>query len=401
MQRRDILKGISLAGAGGLSMGLLQPALAAAKATGDGTETAAAMAQLAEVIARKDASFVDPAWRLFNKDMQAEARLMLLHTVNHALDTWLAADPARPMFKRWHYPDKKLFGDNPDAIYYEAPVSAQHSYRISGNIDGATYTSFTVELARDDKGDLGQLGATLNDSEFKVESDGSYEIIASATPQKGNWLRLDPTAKSLTTRHYFELPESVAANPLRNLPIEIDPLEPPGPGEPPSDAAIAASIRRVALWVGQSVNPPGQDFTFPWVSKVPNQLPPPTVDKANEEIGYAAKDNVYSMAPWLLQPDQALIIRGRWPKCRFANIALWNLFLQTLDYRYRQVSLNRVQTALEPDGSFKMILAHQDPGLPNWLDTEGRMIGMMFWRFQLPEGDIQPLTTELVPFETL
>jgi hypothetical protein len=61
-------------------------------------------------------------------------------TLNHALDVWLGADPARPAFRRWHFPDKKLFGDNPDAIYYETPVSAEHGYRIRGNIDGATYT---------------------------------------------------------------------------------------------------------------------------------------------------------------------------------------------------------------------------------------------------------------------
>jgi len=36
-------------------------------------------------------------------------------------------------------------------------------------------------------------------------------------------------------------------------------------------------------------------------------------------------------------------------------------------------------------------------GMPNWLDTEGRPFGMMFWRFMLPEGEIAPLTTQLVP----
>ncbi|MBW2293424.1 MAG: hypothetical protein JRG94_14090, partial [Deltaproteobacteria bacterium] len=49
------------------------------------------------------------------------------------------------------------------------------------------------------------------------------------------------------------------------------------------------------------------------------------------------------------------------------------------------------------DGSFKIVLAGSDPGVPNWLDTEGRPFGMMFWRFLMPEGDIEPLTTQLVP----
>jgi hypothetical protein len=405
MIRRDFLKGFAVAGvgagAGVFSLSLLKPSMLTT-AAGDGTRTAEAMSELIELVIRKDASFDDLAWRLFgDDDTLAEARLLLLHTLNHALDVWLGADPARPAFRRWHFPDKKLFGDNPDAIYYETPVSAEHSYRIKGNTDGATYTSFSIELAKKPGDRIGKLGATLNDTGFDINSDGGYEIIASAAPQEGNWLQLAPDAVSITTRHYFELEDSVATDPLRRIPMVIEPLEPPAPAPPPTDASVAASIRRVTQWLDRSVNPLGEDMSFSWVSKIPNRLPAPSLDTGNEDIGYAALDNVYSMAPFVLKPDQALVIRGRWPKCRFANIVLWNRFLQTLDYRYRTVSRNRKQTTLEKDGSFKMILAHKDPGLPNWLDTEGRMVGLMFWRFQLPEEEIEPLTTEVVSFASL
>jgi len=30
---------------------------------------------------------------------------------------------------------------------------------------------------------------------------------------------------------------------------------------------------------------------------------------------------------------------------------------------HRSVSLNRAQTTLEPDGSFRMVIAHRDPGV--------------------------------------
>ncbi len=405
MSRRDFLKGFALAGAtagvGAFSLNTIKPSTFSTTG-GDGTETSEAMSELVELIARKDASFDDLTWRLFgDEDTLAEARLLLLHTLNHTLDVWLAADPARPAFKRWHFPDKKLFGDNPDAIYYEAPVSAEHTYRITGNTDGATYTSFSVELPKTDEDRIGRVGATLNDTEFEINPDGSYEIIASVTAQDRNWLKLAPDAISITTRHYFELRKSVAADPLRHIPVTIETLEAPTPAPPTTDASVAASIRRATAWLDRSINPLGQDMSFPWVSKIPNKLPAPDINAGNEDIGYAAMDNVYSMAPFVLKPDQALVIRGRWPKCRFASIVLWNRFLQTFDYRYRTVSLNRKQTTLEDDGSFKMILAHKDPGLPNWLDTEGRKVGLMFWRFQLPEEEIEPLATEVVSFASL
>jgi hypothetical protein len=71
------------------------------------------------------------------------------------------------------------------------------------------------------------------------------------------------------------------------------------------------------------------------------------------------------------------------------------------DYVNRPVSRNRANTTLEPDGSFRMVIAHQDPGIPNWIDTEGRPSGTVFWRFFLPEGDIEAPQTEVVKLDAL
>ena len=56
---------------------------------------------------------------------------------------------------------------------------------------------------------------------------------------------------------------------------------------------------------------------------------------------------------------------------------------------------------LEADGSFRMILAHEDPGLPNWIDTEGRPTGTVFWRYFLPVGDIDTPQATVVKFADL
>ena len=47
------------------------------------------------------------------------------------------------------------------------------------------------------------------------------------------------------------------------------------------------------------------------------------------------------------------------------------------------------------------MIAHRDPGVPNWLDTEGRPFGMVFWRFFLPEGPIETPRAEVVPLDRL
>lgn len=375
------------------------PEMSTGASTSGGSESGAALEELRAVLGELEASFASDAWGLRGPLDQAEARRLVMFHLHHGIEVYFEPSPERPAWKRFVTPEKKLLGDNPDAIYYATPVSAALRYRIRGNVAGATYTSFTVEVGGVEGKNPTGLGATLNDSEFEIAPDGSYEITASAEkPERGNWLRLDPGASSLSTRHYYERELSIAADQLHHIPLAIDRENLTAPPPSPSEASVAAGIRRVANFLRTSVAPARRDPALlpPWVSLTPNQFPQPKKDDSNTKVGFAAKDNVYSMAPFVLAPDEALVIRGRFPKCRFANVVLWNRHTHSFDYRYRRVSLNRKQTRLEADGSFKIVLASSDPGVPNWLDTEGRASGSVFWRFQLPEEEIAPLVASVV-----
>jgi hypothetical protein len=376
-----------------------EAATAGAAPASDGSAASAALHELRDVLGQLEAAFATDAWGLRGPVDRAEARRLAMFHLHHAIEVYFEPSPERPAWKRFVTPEKKLLGDNPDAVYFATPISAAHRYRIRGNTAGAVYTSFTVELGGGDGGHPAGLGATLNDAEFEIAPDGSYEIVASAQkPERGNWLRLDPGASSLSTRHYYERETSIAADQLHHVPLAIDRIDATAPPPPPSDASVAAGIRRVAQFLRTSVQPARRDPAQlpPWVSLVPNQFPRPKKDDSNTQVGFAAKDNVYSMAPFVLGDGEALVIRGRFPKCRFANVVLWNRFTHTFDYRFRRVSLNRKQTQLEADGSFKIVLAARDPGVANWLDTEGRPSGSVFWRFQLPEEEIAPLEAKVV-----
>ncbi|HWS45259.1 MAG TPA: hypothetical protein VN636_05305, partial [Acidimicrobiia bacterium] len=163
----------------------------------------------------------------------------------------------------------------------------------------------------------------------------------------------------------------------------------------------AAGLRRVTNYIrSRSLEQtrPGEGDQPAFVSREPNRFPAPVTPGHH---ALAAFDAAYSMAPYVLGPDDALVMTGRWPQCRCANVSLWNRHLQTYDYAHRQVSLNRAQTRLEADGTFRMVIAHRDPGVPNWLDTEGRPFGMVFWRYFLPEGEIATPQAEVVAFDTL
>jgi hypothetical protein len=143
---------------------------------------------------------------------------------------------------------------------------------------------------------------------------------------------------------------------------------------------------------------PGEGDPPAFVSRVPHEFPPPVPPGAH---ALAAADAAYSMAPYLLGPDDALVMHVRWPECRCANVSLWNRQLQTFDYRRGPVSRNRAQAPAGPDGTATLVVAHRDPGVANWLATEGRPFGLVFWRFMLPEGDIATPAAEVVPVDTL
>jgi hypothetical protein len=365
------------------------------------TDSRKALRELIDLLQEIDARWAGPEWNLQSEADVVEAHRALMHMLEGGLVTFFEDTPDRPLFRRIVSPTRKFTGDNGDAIYFDAPIRPGRRYRVRGKMDGAVYVSITAEVGTRD-GRLGERTAgVINDTQFDVGPDGSFEILVGGPAQERNWLGTESEASRITTRHYYEEESCAAADPARQPCLTIEPLDDAPVPEPPSDASVAAGIRRVMGFVRSRTldMPPMANREQPaFLSTVPNQFPAPVKPG---DLGLAAFDAAYSMAPYLLGPDEALVMTGRWPACRFANVSLWNRFQQTFDYVNRPISRNRKQTQLEPGGSFRMLLAHEDPGLPNWLDTEGRPFGLVFWRFMLPEGQIETPQAEVVKLDTL
>ncbi|RMF12726.1 MAG: DUF1214 domain-containing protein, partial [Candidatus Dadabacteria bacterium] len=90
----------------------------------------------------------------------------------------------------------------------------------------------------------------------------------------------------------------------------------------------------------------------------------------------------YYMSHWRLAPDEALVIETPVPDpCPYWNFQLNNYWMESLDYRYHRIHINKHTAHYEPDGSVRVIVAHDDPGHPNWLETAGHDQGTMCWRW--------------------
>ena len=84
-------------------------------------------------------------------------------------------------------------------------------------------------------------------------------------------------------------------------------------------------------------------------------------------------------------PDEALVIEVPVPRAKYWSIDLCNFWLESLDYANHQSSLNGHQAVVDPDGVFRAVVAHDDPGVPNWLDPVGHGEGSMIYRWNLAE----------------
>jgi hypothetical protein len=367
------------------------------------SDSQAAFADLLATLGEVGDRYAGAEWGLTDPVDVAEGLRAVLHHLGTGIETQFEEDPAHPTFRAIVTPWRKSLGDNADARYHDAPIHPAGTYRVRGRTGGAVYVSFTVEAgAADGAFPSGTVGV-LNDTGFDVDADGSFEITVGGPPRDRGWLPLAADASRLTVRHYWEDDRSPGAPPVADLGLTIDLLAGAVPTVPPapSDASVAAAIRRMATYVRSrtlELARPGEGDPPAFVSREPHVFPAPVTPGAH---ALAAADAAYSMAPYLLGPDEALVIRATWPACRCANVSLWTRQMQTFDYLRGPVSLNRAQAPGGPDGAVTLVIAHRDPGVPQWLSTEGRPFGLVFWRFMLPEGPIATPTAEVVPVGSL
>ena len=361
----------------------------------------AAFNELLDLLREASDRCVGPEWGVTDPDDVGDGLRNLTHILQSALFAHQEFDPARPVFVRIVSPTRSFTGDNSDAVYFETPVNDDREYRVKGNLAGAVYTSFTMEAGATDGKYASGTSGVLRDNDMDTDAAGNYEIRLGGPPAERNWLGIPAGGGRITTRHYFEWPHSASASQTLHIPLSIEALPTAGPKPRWDDATVAAAITRVTNHVrGKTIDaarPAGAQMPS-FVGSTPNVFPPPVVPG---NLAFSAFDAAYSMAPYKLAGDEALVVTGRWPTCRFANVCLWTRFSQMYDYVNRQVSRNRANTTLEADGSFRLILAHHDPGLPNWIDTEGRLSGNVFWRFFLPEGPIETPEGKVVKFADL
>src|SRR4051812_18781023 len=315
---------------------------------------------------------------------QAEGYRYLSRLVRAGLEGFLEdADARAPVLKRVVHETVKMGSDNPDNHYQNATISGAHEYRIVGNRGTVNYLAFGTQAGHYGQG--GGLPPTgfLESSQLAIDAQGDFTIAVSTRPQPGNWLPMTPETGLLIVRQTFldRTTEKLAS-------LRIERTDGPHRPAPLTAAEVDAGLRNASTLVA------GASLLFAkWArdfQRHSNALP--RFDQAVSNQAGGDPNIAYYHSHWQLQPDEALVIEVTPPECRHWNFQLNNYWMESLDYRFFPIHLNKHTARAAPDGSVRIVVAHEDPGVPNWIDTVGHTSGTMCFRWVAAASQPVPQT---------
>ena len=220
-------------------------------------ESRQALDEFLDVIRNADQTFLDP-----EKELDVQGKVdgyhHFFHLLQVAVDFYLHNDPLRPQLMPLADRNRKLYGDNVDAVYYFSQVRGDQEYVISGQRFDSCYLSVSL-YGGDPNGELAdRVSLNVNHRDIEFAEDGTFEIRLTPEPKGVNEFRIDPDSVSLFTREYFfDRPAS------RESTLHICNASPQPARLPLEDAELARRIRSMAMFFQCTT----------WIAPLPVEFP--------------------------------------------------------------------------------------------------------------------------------
>jgi hypothetical protein len=311
-----------------------------------------------------------------------------------ALESYLEfADPLFSFLRRPAHETVKIGADNPDNHYQSAAIRGDCEYRLSGTRGTVHYLGFgTYAGGYGSSGRRGQTGY-VDARELSIGPDGRFDVVLSCRqpPAGTNWLAMEPDTSSLIVRQTFQDRGNERIAELR-----IERIGATGTPDPLDPAFLDRGLQAAAAYVHGTASL-FADWAEGFAKRV-NELP--RFDPAVAAAAHFDPNIVYYHGYWELEPRQALLIEVTPPRCEYWNFQLGNHWMESLDYRYHRIALNHHGAVVSSDGSARLVIAAEDPGVANWLDTAGHRRGTMCLRWVGAETHPDP-RTRVVDLATL
>jgi hypothetical protein len=299
-------------------------------------------------------------------------------------------DTRHPRLHRYELPWSQWGAPNADNIYARCAIDPDATYVLRGHVAGVHEALFSL-VQGDMHLDENDVYAEVALSDLAVADDGQFELAIGPTSAHGNHLLSSPGARILLIRQYLYdwTTEPVVSFTIERVDAAGEPSAPPTPDH------VARSIDAARVWVERSI-----DYWAAYVAASRDLLDHNTFTPPNTPPG-GAPSIAYGGGCFDLSADEVLVIEHELPDAHYWNWSIHSLFwFDSGAWDQRLMSCNGHQAHVDDDGCVRLVVAHTDPGVPNWLDTEARPIGMAVYRYVGARTKPGPTAT-VVPIDSL
>ncbi|MDL9945515.1 hypothetical protein QSJ19_07895 [Gordonia sp. ABSL11-1] len=270
-------------------------------------------------------------------------------------------------------PTTKMGLDNPDTLYYHADVEPDGTYLVRGHRGTTADLSFQV-LSGDYTPDAVPGGdEAFDDRRIPIDSAGDFTITFGP-----------PIAEERDD--YFVLPDGASMLAVREVygdwtqtkgTISIERVD--TVGTPPEEPDLARVTRRYVTAGKMLTSRINTWFNFPkwfYLDEPVNTFTSPRLTPGGLATQYS------SVGHFRLADNEAMVITVPRSDAPYQGFQLGSMWYISLDYVNHQTSLNSAQAQVDPDGMIRMVVSRRDPGVANWIETTGRVTGIMQFRWQ-------------------
>jgi hypothetical protein len=210
----------------------------------------------------------------------------------------------------------------------------------------------------------------LQSRDVDVAPDGSFVITADSMPADGrrNHLQLPSGTVNILVR-------DVLSDWAHQLPNELTVrrLDAATAAVPAKSAVAQRAARDIDASIGASVT-----FIAGVWKNPANQLFP-----VKRGLADGVKGGVVAISRFKLAKNEALVITLDPINAKYLGFEVTDPWFRSADYQRRSTSLNNAQATPNADGNFTYVVAAEDPGVTNWVDTAGLHDGILLIRWEL------------------
>ena len=338
--------------------------------------------------------YAQDQWHLFGQMIDEYAYHYAMRTV--------ASDAFDPKVVRFMVPPHRWFGrdvpgsrwggDSPDFVYRIIPIEHGGRFEIKGRpVSGGPASAHYAQM-----GENTSAPTILNLLDVvgpELDANGEFTITVDDTPADGRPMHIQtlPGARQIWVRDALGDWNNQFCNALT-----VNRLDTPSRG-PLSEQELAERCARAMV--------DGVYYTF-WCIHTCIGLPANQMSAPMSSAGFGGMASQYTAkVNCVLEPDEAMIVRANEAGARFRNFVPSDKFMISVNYWEKMGSLNMHQMAPDADGRFTYVIAHEDPGTHNWIDTSGlrQMIIGQRWQAFGPGGPTEEpwISARVVKFRDL